>query len=218
MNDNKNKTENITELLFSFTLNHDIRYEFKNGELVFDVDDQHITITRLEVTPDLILTKMSALAEYRFSDNTNNVNASAIIDATKYLKTSLSTIKTKTNLDDVTVKKQTTDTDLEDKKQNKDSQDTQDSQKVQESESIKNIKEVSVNIITDSLKIAKQVKIRDDNTFSVEFKPSEITKFINFRESKKIKIFVNGIEKRPMEEKEFISRILPFVNLEITLK
>ena len=199
-------------ILFEFVMNHNLMYGFKDGKFIFNVDEQQINITKLAIYPDLELTKMSALASYEYKTNVEDVNAAAIIEATRYLKTSL--INTQTLEDPKPTKK------VEDK----DSEET--TQKDKEKEinestinNIKDIKEASISIITDSLKISKQVHLKKgEKTFTIDFKPKEISKFINYRESKKIKIFVNGNEKRPVEEKEFISRILPSINLEITLK
>jgi hypothetical protein len=223
MEKEKAKEDVSGAILFEFVMNHNLMYGFKDGKFIFDVDEQQINITRLAIYPDLELTQMSALAHYEFK-GVDNANADAIIDATRYIRTPLTgtaSVTTKTlNNPKPTVKAE----EVEDKdtkgKKDKDAQD-EDKKKVNEStiNNIKEIVEANISVITDSLKISKQIQLKPGSkVFTVDFKPHEIAKFINFRESKKIKIFINGVEKRPMEEKEFISRILPSINLEITLK
>jgi len=214
-------TEKHTEdpngaILFEFIMNHNLMYGFKDGKFIFNVDEQQINITKIAIYPDLELTKMSALASYEFKTKVEDVNAAAIIEATRYLRTSL------TNTETLEDPKPTAKTETKETKKDSDkTPQEEDTKEINEStiNNIKDIKEASISIITDSLKISKQVNLKPGvKTFSIDFKPKEISKFINYRESKKIKIFVNGNEKRPVEEKEFISRILPSINLEITLK
>ena len=225
--DEKTKEDVTGAILFEFVMNHNLMYGFKDGKLQFNVDEQQINITKLAIYPDLELTKMSALAQYEYKEVVTDVNAAAIIDATRYIRTSLTGGMSGERKTTVTNLKPTAKVEAEDEESNKEDSkkkkdgECEDKKKVNEStiNNIKEIKEANISVITDSLKISKQIQMKPGSkTFTVDFKPHEIAKFINFRESKKIKIFINGVEKRPMEEKEFISRILPSINLEITLK
>jgi len=82
-----------------------------------------------------------------------------------------------------------------------------------------NNKKRTFNIITNRLKVSKQFSVTNgSNNFTFEFKPKEITKFINYVESKKIKIFIDGNEVKPKTEIEFLKEVIPIVKAKIYLK
>ena len=64
------------------------------------------------------------------------------------------------------------------------------------------------------LDIATQVNV-DGGNFKIQTKSSDMSEFVTFRQSKKIKIFINGKEFAPKEEMEFI---FPQVDMTVYLK
>jgi hypothetical protein len=73
-----------------------------------------------------------------------------------------------------------------------------------------NNKKRSFNVVTNRLNVSKQFTLDSGaKQFVYEFNPKEITKFINYVQSKKIKIFIDGNEIKPKNEIEFLKEVIP---------
>lgn len=188
-------------ILFEMRLNHNLNFFINDGKLIFEVDKQSIIISEFSIFPDLEITKLSALAEYREGNET------AILSAIERIKTNIA-------IKEMSALEKTSDT------QPKAEQASEPEEiKLTENQKINNIKDAEFNVITNRLNISKQVTLeKRQKTFSIDFNSREISGFINYVESKKIKIFINGEEIKPKHEIEFLKRVFPYISVEITLK
>ena len=180
-----------TMITFEMIFNHNIMFEVDGEELIYDKDEQDIVLREFSIYPNLDIRKMEVVAKYDGK-------------AEDVIRNSLSKVTTKPG----SVKKGSAE---KKKPENLDV-------KTDGNADINN-KKRSFNIITNRLKVSKQFSISSGAKDCVfEFKPKEVTKFINYVESKKSKIFIDGNEVKPKAEIEFFKEVIPTVKAKVYLK
>ena len=171
--------------------NHNIMFDVVGEELIYDKSEQDVVLREFSIYPSLEISKMEIVAKYDGK-------------AEDVIKNALTKVTTKPG----SMKKDSTD------KKQPEKLDV----KTDGNANINN-KKRSFNIITNRLKVSKQFPISSGSKdFVFEFKPKEITKFINYVESKKIKIFIDGNEVKPKAEIEFLKEVIPTVKAKVYLK
>ena len=178
---------------FQYFIKHKLTIEVTGNNVTFNEADQQVYVTAMSISPAMEISKIDVTAHYP------NGAAASIADAVqKILNTGAKAeaAKTTTRVSPNTVIK------AEDIKKT--------------NESANNVT-MSVQVITDMLDIATQVNV-DGGNFKIQTKSSDMSEFVTFRQSKKIKIFINGKEFAPKEEMEFIKRVFPQVDMTVYLK
>lgn len=190
----KSNPMNIDVILFEMMLNHNLSFTVNNGNINFPVDQQKITISEFAIYPDLDIKTLEAMAEYKEG------NENAIRAAVEAVKSNLVTYK---NPEDILSAASAAETKKPEVNEAK----------------IEQMGDTEFSVITNRLKISKQIKLeKEQKSFIVSFNSREISGFINYVESKKIKIFINSEEVKPKFEVDFLKRVFPYVEVKITLK
>ncbi len=197
-------------ITFEMIFNHNIMFNTENDELVYNKGDQDIVLREFSIFPELEIDKMEIVAKY--SGKAEDV----VRNSLNKVVTRIGSVK---KTDSEEVKKHVEDRDeTQDESSENDISLEKIEEKTQENGGINN-KKRSFNIITNRLKVSKQFSIKNNSKYFIfEFKPKDITKFINYVESKKIKIFIDGNEIKPKTEIEFLKEIIPIVQAKIYLK
>jgi len=177
-------------ITFEMIFNHNITFDTNGEDVVYNKEEQDIVLREFSIFPSLDIKKMEVIAKY------NGDATEAIKAAVKKVRTPPGGPVRKNAAKPVQVV----------------------GEKTSEEPNINN-KKRSFNIITNRLKVSKQFPITSNSSFfEFEFNPKEITKFINYVESKKIKIFIDGEEIKPKSEIDFLKEVIPTVQAKIYLK
>lgn len=181
---------------FQYMVKHKLVINVKGNSILFNEADQEITITGMSVSPALELTTVEAIAHY--PDGAAKTIADAV---SKILNTGAKAVAVKTEAE----KKSNTIINVGDMKK-----------PVNEAAGAA-MPDMSIEVITDMLDVSTQVSAEGDS-FKVQTKASDMSSFITFRQSKKIKIFINGAEFSPMNEVEFVKRVFPQIDMNVKYK
>lgn len=196
----------IKSVLFEYELGHQLHIDVQGGAISFDLSKQEIYLTRMSVKPAVEITRVEIRAHY--PNGTEKTIAEAVgkilnvvakASPTRETTKSSKTILTANELANAN-------RDVEKAKH-------EEPKKVNEAA----LPDMSIEVITDMLDVPSQVNV-DDDTFNIVTTAESMTKFITFRQSKKIKVFINGREFTPMDEIEFIKRVLPQINMTVFIK
>ncbi len=197
-------------VVFEYELEHQLKIEVRGGVITFDESQQEIYLTKMTVKPAVEITRVEILASY--PNGTEKTIAEAV---GKILNVGAKAAPTKETVR--TTKTMRTFNDI----MGKGPEPKAEPKKPEEgkSEAIKEsaIPDMSVQVITDMLNIPSQVNVEGDN-FKVVTKSENMTQFVTFRQSKKIKVFINGKEFAPMDEIEFIKRVFPQIDMTVFIK
>ncbi len=185
-------------ITFEMVFNHNIMFNVEGDNLIYDKAEQDIVLREFSIFPELDIDRMEVVAQYDGK-------------AEDVIKNSLSKVAT----GNVSMKNKP-----EPESTQEPVQETVETSDVETGENTNiNNKKRSFNIITNRLKVSKQFSItKGSKDFTFEFKPKEITKFINYVESKKIKIFIDGNEVKPKAEIEFLKEVIPMIKAKVYLK
>lgn len=183
--------------IFEYQLEHQLHIDVRDGKIFFDESKQDIYITKMSIKPAIDIKRVEVLAHY--PKGTEQTVAEAVGKILNVRAKATATKET-TRLSKKTI------SDAKELLRN----DTQ--EKVNESA----IQDMSIQVITDMLNIPNQIKI-DGDQFKIMTESSKMTQFITFRQSKKIKIFINAKEFAPMDEVEFVKRIFPQIEMTVYL-
>lgn len=196
-----------TTAVFQFVLNHSIKYTVANNEITFVPENQDITITELSIFPQLDISVIEAMASYPDGNDVHVAEATASIlninaAATAMPAKSAPVVKNIKSTEPITKK-------------------VKEDEKAPVNEAVTNpgktIEKLDVQVLTTQLSIQKQVQVTG-NKFSVISKSEDIASFMNYIDSKKVKVFLNGKEFQPKQEMEFIKRIFPQIDITVHLK
>ena len=189
-------------IVFTYEIEHNLNIQVRNGQILFDESQQKIFITKMSVKPSVELTRVEMLAHY--PQGTNKAIQEAVgkilnISAKSAPARDVRTVKTAEEI----LKQRATEKPGE----------KEGGEKVNEAA----MPDMDIQVITDMLDVPTQVTIEDDK-FSVVTRPDEMSQFVTFRQSKKIKVLINGRDFQPKQEIEFVKRVFPQIEMTAYLK
>lgn len=177
-------------ITFEYEIEHKLDISVVGGKVMFDESKQEIYLTKMSVKPAVEITKVELLANYPEGTEKAISDAMSKIINVEAKATPVREAKPRGNIINAG-----------------------DIKPIKEAA----IPDMSVNVITDMLNIPTQVNV-DGTNFKVVTQASDMSQFITFRQSKKIKIFINGKEFAPRQELEFIKRVFPQINMTVYIK
>lgn len=192
-------------ITFEYTINHKLSIQVRNNAITFDRDSQKVYLTEFKVRPALELTSAEALVHYPDGIETTiaeavsrvvNVSAKAVPEKPKAGKA----FATDKSADNRTIRSAGEITD-----------------KKNVSEAAGRLPDIDIEVISDQLNVTSQVDY-GGGSFKILTKPAEMVEFITWRQSKKIKVFINNKEIAPKLEIEFIKRIFPQFEMTVKVK
>lgn len=181
---------------FEYELSHRLHIEVSGGRAVFDESKQEIFLTGAYISPNVELQSMTVKAHYPLGA------ASTIADA----------IKSIVNVDAKVMP-------AERRAQSKTivSADEIGEDVTKERIDEAAIPDMSIDVITDMLNVPVDVTL-DGNEFSFSTRSEDMSRFITFRQSKKMKVFINGKEFAPKQELEFVKKVFPQIDMTVRYK
>lgn len=204
-------------VLFEYQIAHNLSISVVNGEIIFNEPQQNIFITRLAVKPVMEIDKVDMLAHYPQGTHKAIQDAVGKIVNIAAKQTPVREVKTVKTAEDI-IKQRATE--KSDEKKPADAKKPEG--KVNEAEEkqageASAMPDMEIQVITDMLDVPTQVAVKD-KTLSVVTRPDEMSQFVTFRQSKKIKVLINGKELQPKQEIEFVKRIFPQIEMKVYLK
>lgn len=81
-----------------------------------------------------------------------------------------------------------------------------------------NNSKLSFMITSTKLNFSKVIQIgKKETNFRIQVVPDDIKGFVNYITSKKIKIFINGVELAPKDEIDFLTEIFPYIDIDLEM-
>lgn len=196
------ETSASNTVVFEYEIEHNLSIQVRNGEIIFDESQQKIFITKLSVNPAVELTKVEMLAHYPQGSHKAIQDAVGKIVNIQARQTPAREVKTVKTAEDIIKQRAAGD-----------GKEKGEGETVNESA----MPDMDIQVITDMLDVPTQVTI-DGKEFEIVTRPDEMSQFVTFRQSKKIKVLINGRDFQPKQEIEFVKRIFPQIEMKVYLK
>lgn len=204
-------------VLFEYQIAHNLSISVVNGEIIFNEPQQNIFITRLAVKPAMEIDKVDMLAHYPQGTHKAIQDAVGKIVNIAAKQTPAREVKTVKTAEDIIKQRATEKSDEKKPADVKKPEGKVNEAEEKQAGDASAMPDMEIQVITDMLDVPTQVTVKD-KTLSVVTRPDEMSQFVTFRQSKKIKVLINGKELQPKQEIEFVKRIFPQIEMKVYLK
>ena len=203
--------KNSKTVIFEYEIQHNLTFSVNGNNVQFKPEEQMIYLMGMKIQPALEISTVEVLAHYPDGAEKTIADSIAILlkSTNKDTQKAIQGIPTKETAE--TTRRRETDAKL-----NKTSS--------SQASTIKNVNEalnagkvMNVTVSSIQLKVSDQLQ-NSGSGFKITTKSERIAEFITATESKKIKIFINGIEIQPKLELEFIKRVFPQIDMTVNIE